>query len=216
MELAAYTELIRQLPYKDQAFVTKSSIWKPYKKDGSFGRFYQETFLKNESITISRGELFSIAKKDPTKGILATILWGYPMGYTRGFNMPILFPRFLNQVEFLSERLPIQKSITNDELKYMLRKCDGMGLSTLSKLLYFFNIKIAGCRCLIMDARIVGVLSKGQFTELQPLSCIREHNKEKLYAEYVKVCAQLSQKRGYKPDQLELFLFMFGSNLKSK
>lgn len=214
MRLATYTELIKQLPYKDQAFVTQRSIWIPYVEDKSFGRFYQEAFLENESITISRGELFSMVKKDPSKGIFATILWGYPRGYTRGFNMPTLFPRFLGQVEFLAERLSTQKSITSDELKYLLSKCDGVGLSTLSKLLYFFSIKINGCRCLIMDARIIRVLNNAHFTELRSFSTITEQNGKNYYADYLKRCAELSKKYGYKPDQLELFLFMFGNNLK--
>jgi len=215
MELDTYTELIRQLPYKDQAFSTKGSIWKPYVEYKSFGRFYQEAFSKKESIIISRGELFSIAKKDPQKGIFTTILWGYPMGYTRGFNMSTLFPLFLGQVEFLSERLSTQKSITNDELKHMLGRCDGIGLSTLSKLLYFFNTKINGYRCLIMDARIIRVLNNAQFTELCSFSSITEQNGKHHYADYLKTCTQLSKKYGYKPDQLELFLFMFGNNLKN-
>jgi hypothetical protein len=214
MQLVTYTELIRQLPYKDQAFVTQGSVWKPYAKNELFRRFYQETFLKNESITISRCELFSIAEKDPHKGIFATILWGYPKGYTRGFNMPTLFPRFLGQVEFLSERLSTQKSTTSDELKYMLSRCDGIGLSTLSKLLYFFNIKINGCRCLIMDARIIRVLHNARFIELDSFSGITEQKGKHYYADYLRSCAQLSKKYGYKPDQLELFLFMFGNNLK--
>ena len=65
-----------------------------------------------------------------------------------------------------------------------------------------------------MDARIVGVLKQGQFTKLSSLPSAREHNKEQLFPEYLKVCTQLSKKNRYKPDQLELFLFTFGNNLK--
>lgn len=216
MELATYTELIKQLPHKDQAFTTQKSIWKPYGKMPPFTQFFNETFSKNDSVTISRGELFSSAKKDPHKAVFATVLWGYPKGYTRGFNMATLFPRFLSQVEFLAERFSTQKSITSDELKFLLSKCDGIGLSTLSKLLYFFNIKINGCRCLIMDARIIRVLNNAHFTELRSFSTITEQNGKNYYADYLKRCAQLSKKYGYKPDQLELFLFMFGNNLKQQ
>lgn len=214
MELTAYTELIKQMPYKDQAFETQKDTWKPFKKDKLFTKFYEETFARSETVTISRGDLFSMAKKDPLKAVFAIILWGYPRGYTRANNMVRSFPLFLKQVEYLSDQLYTHKSITADELKQMLKTCKGVGLSTLSKLLYFFNIKVEGYKCLIMDARIIGVLCQDKFTELHPLSGVREHNKEHFYPEYLKICAQLSKKYGYKPDQLELFLFMFGNNLK--
>ncbi|WP_439516271.1 hypothetical protein [Sediminibacterium sp.] len=214
MELATYTELIKQLPYKDQAFETKRKIWEPYGDEEPFIDFYKNTLSNQETITFSRGELFSITKEDPCKAIFAIILWGYPKGYTLGFNMATLFPQFLEQVNFLSEYLSIKMTITSDELKYVLAKCNGVGLSTLSKLLYFFNILMGENRCLIMDARIIRVLNKTQFTELSSLWGINEQNSKHRYTGYLEVCAQLSKKHGYKPDQLELFLFMFGNNLK--
>jgi hypothetical protein len=216
MELTAYKELIKHLPYKDQAFETKRSTWKSFgkKKYKLFMSFYEETFIKEELVTISRGDLFSRVKRDPLNAVFSIILWGYPRGYTRGNNMARSFPLFLNHVEYLSSLLSTKKSLTIEEFRDILKKSKGIGLSTLSKLLYFFNIKMEGYRCLIMDARILNVLAKGEFTELQPLSEVREHNKEQYYSLYLKKCAQLSKTQGYKPDQLELFLFMFGNNLK--
>jgi hypothetical protein len=216
MDLATYTKLIKQLPYEDQAFETKSMTWEPYRNERPFTQFYQSILLNNDTVTFSRRELFSIAKKDPYTAVFATILWGYPKGYTRGFNMATLFPRFLSQVDFLAQCLSTKESITEDELKYMLGKCDGVGLSTLSKLLYFFGTRLNGHNCLIMDARIIRVLNNSQFRELSALSDINEQKGKHRYADYLKECAQLSKKYRYKPDQLELFLFMFGNNLKQK
>lgn len=214
MELATYTELIKNLPYKDQAFLTQRATWEDFGNIEPFIWFYKKTFFLNESVTISRGEIFSLAKKDPKKAIFSTILWGYPKGYTRAFNMASLFPKFLNHVEFLSARLSTTNNISIDEFKQLLYKCDGIGLSTLTKLLYFFNIKINGCKCLIMDARIIRVLKSAQFIELSTFSGITEQNGKNYYSDYLKTCLQLSKKYGYKPDQLELFLFIFGNNLK--
>jgi hypothetical protein len=214
MELASYTELIKHLPYKDQAFETKRTTWKPFKGKKLFAQFYANTFLNEETVALSRGDLLSMSKRDTGRTVFSTILWGYPRGYTRGNNMARSFPLFLKQVEYLSGQLSGQKHITTEELQQTLKICKGVGLSTLSKLLYFFNVKLDNNRCLIMDARIIDVLSKGSFTELGTLSGIREHNKVRYYTEYLTLCTRLSKNYGYKPDQLELFLFMFGNNLK--
>ncbi|WP_026769110.1 hypothetical protein [Asinibacterium sp. OR53] len=218
MELAAYTNLIKQIPYREHSFETKRKVWEPYRNRQQFIQFYNDTLLNNEVVTFSRGELFSIVKEDPCKAIFATILWGYPNGYTLGFNMATLFPKFLKQVKFLSKQLPIQKSITEDELKNMLKSCNGIGLSTLTKLLYFFNIKMDGNRCLIMDARIIRILNNTEFKELRSFFGMgtNEQSGIRHYADYLRVCSQLSKKYGYKPDQLELFLFLFGNNLKNQ
>ncbi|SDW41387.1 hypothetical protein SAMN05444410_102243 [Hydrobacter penzbergensis] len=216
MELTAYKDLIKQIPYREHSFETKKEVWEGYQHNGHFGQFYNETFNTDPTITISRGDVFNIASKDATSGIFSTILWGYPKGYTRGNNMDILFPLFLEQVEYLSNLLSTKKHITTGEMEQVLKTCKGIGLSTLSKLLYFFNVKLESHGCLIFDTRIIGVLNNNQFTEFNSLVNIREHNKERFYPDYLKICAELSAKHGYKPDQLELFLFLFGNNLKNQ
>ena len=214
MTLTAYSNLIKHLPFEDQSFVTQKNTWRPFKSRVQFSDFYDSTFSNDSMITLSRGDIFLLARTDSNKAVFSTILWGYPKGYTRANNMTRSFPLLLKQVEPLCEWLSTHKQVSTVELEEMLKKCKGIGLSTLSKLLYFFNISLDNNKCLIMDARIVDVLSKGLFTELDRLSGIREHNKMKYYAEYLKICSQLSKKHRYKPDQLELFLFMFGNNLK--
>ena len=128
----------------------------------------------------------------------------------------MLFPLLLEQVEYLSNLLSTKKHITMGEMEQTLKTCKGIGLSTLSKLLYFFDVKLEGHGCLIFDTRIIGVLNKSQFTEFNTLANTREHNKERFFPDYLKICAELSAKQGYKPDQLELFLFLFGNNLKNQ
>ncbi len=214
MELAAYTELIKQMPYRDQSFETQRAIWEPYRNNHFFSDFYSSTFTKAETVILSREDLFVISKEDSYTAIFSIILWGYPRGYTRANNMARSFPLFLKQTEFLAKWLSDQKQITMEELTEVLNRCKGIGLSTLSKLLYFFNASVAGNKSLIMDARIISVLKQAKFKELQSLSGVREHNKEQFYPEYLRISTLLSKMNGYEADQLELFLFMFGNNLK--
>lgn len=214
MELAAYSELIKRMPYKDQAFETRKAIWQPFGKTKPFTQFYMDLFDNKDTVTISRGDVFLKAESDPQKGIFLTILWGYPKGFTRPNNMAQSFKLFLNQVEYLEGQLSVRRSIDANEMNCILKKCKGVGLSTLSKLLYFFGITVDGYRSLIMDAKIISILKAAKFTELGTLSGIREHNKVHYYSNYLQKCTELSTKNGYEPDQLELFLFIFGNNLK--
>lgn len=216
MELAAYSELIKRMPYKDQAFETRQATWELFGSKMPFAQFYHEFFVEKgrDAVKISRRDVFLMAETDATKAIFLTILWGYPKGYTRPNNMAQSFKLFLNQIENLTGWLCFEKNIHITEMEQILKECKGVGLSTLSKLLYFFNMTVDGYKSLIMDAKIIRVLQDNKFTELGTLSGIREHKKGHYYADYLKKCTELSTKNRYKPDQLELFLFMFGNNLK--
>lgn len=218
MELTAYTELIKQMPYKDQAFETRRVTWEPFSDMEVFAQFYRDLFKvyenERDAVRISRRDVFQMVETNHRKAIFLTILWGYPKGYTRPNNMTKSFKAFLNQVQNLADWLLVKRSIETKELESMLNVSKGVGLSTLSKLMYFFKIKVDGCTSLILDTKIISVLKEAKFTELGTLSGIREHNKVHYYSKYLQKCTELSTKNGYEPDQLELFLFMFGNNLK--
>ncbi len=144
MELTAYKDLIKQLPYREHSFETKKEVWEGYQYDSHFGRFYNETFKEDHTVSISRGDIFNIASKDAISVVFSTILWGYPKGYTRGNNMNILFPLLLEQVEYLSNLLSANMQITTGEMEQKLKTCKGVGLNTLIQLLYFFHVNVKG------------------------------------------------------------------------
>jgi hypothetical protein len=93
-------------------------------------------------------------------------------------------------------------------------KGKGIGLSTLSKFLYFFSFRLEGYKCLILDSRIIEVLNAGTFIELEVKEAISEWNKARYYIEYLRLMDGVARKNEYSVDQLELFLFQFGRNLK--
>jgi thermostable 8-oxoguanine DNA glycosylase len=93
-------------------------------------------------------------------------------------------------------------------------KGNGIGLSTLSKFLYFFGFYLGGFRCLVLDSRIIEVLNTKTFDELALEGTMTEWNKEHHYLSYLELMADVAKKNGFSVDQLELFLFQFGRNLK--
>ena len=87
--------------------------------------------------------------------------------------------------------------------------------STLSKFLYFFGFTLEGYKCLILDSRIIEVLNAGTFQELKMGQVITEWNKQGQYLKYLKLVQKIAEKNKCSVDQLELFLFQFGRNLKT-
>jgi hypothetical protein len=100
MTLSAYSELIRHLPYLEQAFETKKETWianNPGKRSHSnndFIAFCEEKFKpdspKANTLKLSRADLFTAAASDLNSAIFSIILWGYP----RNMRGNVSFPSF--------------------------------------------------------------------------------------------------------------------------
>lgn len=210
MEIATYTNLIKHLPFEEQSFETKRETWVKYIKHPKFSQFYEKVFT-GSSATISRTDLFLAAKGDFSIAVYSIILWGYPRNM-RGNS----FMGVLEKAHLLEQRIKVSQNLSVHEFELIIKelKGSGIGLSTLTKILYFFKIKLNGYRCLILDSRIIEVLQSGKFRELDTLKKISEFNKDKYYSNYLKLMAEIAEANGYAIDKLELFLFMFGNILK--
>jgi hypothetical protein len=213
MTLAAYSNLIRHLPYLDQAFETQKSSWQKECNINSLFSKYCKGVFKEETLKLSRRDCFAHAKQDFVHALFAIIFWGYPRNM-RGNS----FSNVLKSLQTIQDAFPTQQSISEANFKELVEKIKktGVGLSTLTKLLYFFNVAIDGKRCLILDSRIIEVLNDGLFDELRLDVRLSEFNKTSKYIAYLEMMQNIAELNGYKPDQLEFFLFHFGKNLKSE
>ena len=212
MRLSNYKSLIKNLPYLDQAFETKKSTWKKeYAYNNSFRQFCNQVFV-DEVMKLSRNDLFSIANANPQAAIFSIIFCCYPRNM-RGNS----FLSILSSIDFVSQRFNVSKEMSTQDFQSLYNGLagSGIGLSTLSKFLYFFGFTLEGNRCLILDSRIIDVINDGLYEELLALRKITEFNKKVKYMEYINVIAGLAHAEGYKEDQLEFFLFLLGKNLKN-
>jgi thermostable 8-oxoguanine DNA glycosylase len=214
MLLSAYSSLIGELPYRDQAFETKKTTWsrKEYEEHEEFNLFLDDAFSKGEAITLSRQDLFKRANEDVIAAVFSIIFWGYPRNM-RGNTFESILEALLDIKKVLSGNRELN-TVTFAGICEQL-KGTGIGLSTLSKFLYFFGFNLEGHRCLILDSRIIDVLNTETFVELKMGQAITEWNKEDQYLQYLKMMEDVAKANGYSVDQLELFLFMFGRNLKA-
>lgn len=215
LTLSRYTELIKCLPYLDQAFETKKKNWRVDKKTNALFKNFHEKSFATEELKLSRADLFDQCKHNFHEALFSIIFWGYPRNM-RGNN----FNSILSSLDIIEETLSHKRNLSVADFTTMCNKLKntGVGLSTLSKFLYFFEYTIEGHRCLILDKRIMDVINdENGFKELKELSLkdgINEFNKEKKYVVYLQVMVELSRSNGYLADQLEFFLFSMGMNLK--
>lgn len=211
MLLASYKDLIRNIPFLEHSFATKQTTWRrEYKKHSKFARYCDKVFVVN-TLKLSREDLLEAANNDFYEGLFSIIFWGYPRNM-RGNT----FGKILDSLEEIYSLLSQPKELTIQGYNLLTKQLNGkgVGLSTLSKILYFFRFTIEGKQCLILDSRIIDVLNSKFFSELAALHEITSLNKAEKYFDYLSTMEEVSKSYSFKSDQLELFLFLFGNSLK--
>ena len=217
MTLDNYKQLIQNLPVRQQSFTAKrdNKKWLEAEKNFKWFKDLNDNYFTNEQLQISRQDIFDITNS-PKEKILKTIFWGYPNGMQGGHKS---FAGILSKIDRLVEILSdLQNSndLKLDDLKKAqnnFKPISGLGLSTYSKLLYFFDIKINNIPCLIIDKRLLDVFQSNTFTDFTSLSKIKGDN-EKKYFDCLTIINSAAERLETKGENIEQFLFIFGNNLK--
>ena len=201
--ISEYKDLISNLPVEQQSSTIKKEIWKriEYKRKAEIER---DIFGNEDSIEISRKDIF--AETDITKKIIMILMWGYPTG-GRGNNIQ-------NLLEKINDIIDILKSINKKNLIEAearkeienLNSITGLGMSTWTKFLYFFDVSIDSNKCQIFDLKIIASLNKKQFDEFEQK--IWKQNID-YYFNYNKMLNKIATTLKVFPDRIELFLFLF-------
>jgi len=212
MRITDFEELIRQLPYEHQAFDVNHKNW----KDVGQSEIINEIFRDQKSVSISRFELFH-STWDIKSFVIKLLMWGYPTK-GRGNNIKnLLIPE---NFELLISKLSnaIQKKyLTNDEVKELMNGVEGLGLSTLTKILYFNRVIIEKYPALIFDQRVINSINsdtKFLDNDIERFKKLNYTNAIDHYLYYLSYVDYLSRSMNVLPDQIEMFLFMFGTTLK--
>jgi thermostable 8-oxoguanine DNA glycosylase len=209
MRIISFAEVIKQLPEDQHSFSIKKTNWNNIKEVVKF-------FDKNDSMNISRSDLFELGESSEEVSkefIIKVLMWGYPTG-GRGKNIQ----NALAKIDDISQYLTSSKknNINEEDLINGIKLIRGIGLSTLSKFLYFLKIEMKEYPTIILDLRLITMLRKAGFDELTNLKEITYSKGPKMYYAYLKEMSSISKEIGCSVGQLEMFLFIFGSNLKEK
>ena len=211
MQIIDFEKFIREIPYEYQAFDIKRKVWKNLSQSTIIDKIFED----NEEVTLSRSDLFHAAF-DLEEFIIKVLMWGYP-SKGRGKNvdnllLPDNFNQFIHKLKLLEEKDNI---ILLDV--YDLVKIKGLGFSTLSKILYFKKWKVESFRAMILDQRVINSLNHGSKFKDPGIEKFKMLSYDKAigyYEDYLKFISELALRMNVLPDQIEMFLFEFGSNLK--
>ena len=138
--------------------------------------------------------------------LIKILMWGYPTG-GRGNNLESILKKAEELIGILSS--VNGKNLTESQASELLAKFKeirGLGISTWSKILYFFNVSVDSKKCQIYDMKIVDSLNKKQFSELGMQKWRQDNNH---YYQYVKLVDDLAISMCVLPEQVELFLFYY-------
>lgn len=215
-KISDYTSLINELPTEMNSFRVLKKNWNITSSSHLIATIFNEA----ESIKISRKEIRLEEKMDVF--IIKILMWGYPTK-GRGNNIENLLsePSF-HKLKKLLLKYRAVKHITFDDLinDFNRDKIHGLGISTLSKFLYFLDLKIDGRPCVILDDKLFDIVNNTDFLELNTLKGIKRNdalkktNKPKLtYFNFIVTIDQISKDLGVTPEKLEMFLFFFGKSL---
>ncbi|HCK0617606.1 hypothetical protein CGI93_22415 [Vibrio parahaemolyticus] len=208
-----YKSLIGHLPVADHAIGTKLATWEKYQESHpEIWNTIQSIFSGELEVKLCRQDLKDIADtQDYNKLIIATILWGYSSGM-RGNN----FSKIVNKLPEIASLLKCASQGIDDwKIHYnKVKEISGLGLSTYSKFLYFVGGKIEGHEPLILDIRVIEAINTGIYKEFVCMKRITYTNAPNLYPEYLKIMNDFAVSSECTAAQAEMFLFMFGQNLK--
>lgn len=238
-----YEEIIKSIPVRNHSVIVRKENW--IKDDSLHTRLTKnnqfqnnnddllntlKTIFKNEQngqIEISREDIFKIFKEeDSEKKLIMVLLWGYPTG-GRGNNIANILNERKQFIKKLNNILKDKKnSIAQDDYKKLKFKDEntkklkfkGLGLSTMSKILYFFKVKIDNNPCLIFDTQILKSLQKNNIDEFKNVDWEQADEKEEKYFEYLRIVNTISKEKlknsKIEPEAIELFLFHYNMHFK--
>lgn len=200
-KLSAYSELIKKIAEgKDNPVRCNVSKWwiKKENEIPDIGHFIE----KNE-ISISRTEL--LKEENLERKLIGTLLWGYPQGMRGGYLNDILN----NRQSIISL---IQSNSNNYEnLINKLFSTRGLGLATITKLLYFNKIETdAGCFIPIIDRYVRDAMAI--FSEFKGIAINRD------MVSYIRDISRLfsTTVTDANYDDVEFFLFTVGKEWEAK
>lgn len=207
--LTKYRNLIAEMPVMEQAFTTKRTTWNGKVDERVLDRLFEGKAIR----TISRNDLFS---KCPIEDfVYLVIFWGYPRGMRGSLNDKIIFNKIDEIIPIIN--IPQRGKFTEEDLQPILKSLSsvpGLGISTISKLLYYRTHKYGDYEALILDERLMRIFNNKIFAEFSGLENFRYDNACSKYLNYLKTMRKTALQLRVSPAKLEMFLFTFGNNLK--
>lgn len=208
IEIKDFRQLIQHMAPNAQSFTIKYENWEGTPQDV----FIKSLFDTNNYIEINRYDIFR--ESELKKKVILTLLWGYPTK-GRGNNMNRLLEgnNFNALLDLLSGYRKVSPTIK--KLKSDMSTIKGLGIATMTKFIYFLGLEVEGYKSLILDQRVMDCYNNKRISALAVDGAITNQNGWKYYKQYIKQMSHLARQLHTQEDQLEIFIFTFGNNLKA-
>lgn len=214
LRIKDFMQYIRVIPFQYQSFDIKREYWNNIVPKHTLNLIFGSED-ENAVTTISRNDLFN-HRGDTESFLIKVLMWGYP---TKGRGKHI--EDFLNEKTTFSDYVKRFETFTNkeyfnEESLEKLLSTKGLKLSTVSKFLYFKKVRMYGHPTLILDQKVINALTSNRFSDrfLSRFQGLKYENAMEYYPTYISLLSELADKYHVQPDQIELFLFTHGMNLK--
>jgi len=196
-----FSPLIRALPVLDHSIQVDSAFWQPKFATAGQLPLWNAIFGGLPTIRISRNRLLTFAYPSPEQKTAEILLWGYPN------NMRGIVSNLLPHLTAISlhsssgAAWPVYYQAFNAIPKRI-------GISTITKLAYFYSRTFTGLGALILDNRLIG--STANWVETAPLR-LTYQNAPASYLNYLNSMHAIANSLlACTADQLEFFLFALG------
>lgn len=199
-----WSQLIPLIPVADHTERVDGGFWKPHFHANGLTGYHAAIFGGRTFADISRSRLMSYTYNDPVQKCLEIFLWGYPKG-GRG-NM---HDKFLKNIGNIAKYAPL--ILPWNDYYSKLHGLGNLGISTISKLAYFYGHQFGGCRSLILDSRLINVLAQGRWSGLA-MPNLTYNNASLQYTSYLALLAGVAGHLGCPEDHIEFLLFAWGES----
>lgn len=171
-------------------------------------------FGTEERRWLSRTNVMNLSRKNIVSFSLSVLFWGFPTKYHG-----ICGRAFQNWDALLTwiRSLRRNRSMTHQQFEEMIpvmhNALHGLGISTLSKYLYFTGCSIDGHRCLILDNQVakgINRLTGNEFVSLKDAVQNNRHRHYIYYSLYLEAMNNLSTNIGVPAQNLEYVLWLAG------
>jgi len=200
-----YSSIVANIPVLGHTIKVKCDIWKGLIPLTGL----RHPILSGQtSYEISRKKLLNHSYSTKEEKCLEILMWGYSSG-GRGTNISAALSNL--------RAIAVAASAccgTWSQFYAGFPRGSRIGISTATKIAYFFHCSFSGSRALILDEQIAKVINSGRWgSQLSQVGGSRSQWATN-YPAYLNEMNVLAASISAKPDQVELFLYLMGPHFR--
>ncbi|MBN1674575.1 MAG: hypothetical protein JXR37_26245 [Kiritimatiellae bacterium] len=199
-----WNSLVPLIPFADHCVSAEGAFWHPKLQRAGLADQHDAIFHGEATVQLTRWRLLDFTYPNPEQKCLEILLWGYPTGMQGQQHLAYL--RNLGQIAAAAG-----VNATWREYYDGLNALGNLGISTITKLAYFFQRSFDGFKSLILDQKMISIMAEGRWEPLH-MPALQYNNAVGQYVGYVKQIHMAAEVIHATPDQVELFLFSWGKS----